>query len=250
TFGGPAAVVLSDLFWRTRFNADPSVIDRPLTLGDQKRTIVGVMPPSFRYPAATIDLWVPAQTPPGLMRAREARFYSVVGPLRQGIAPDQAKDNLLLIQQRLGDQFPRTDRGWGVAVSPLKEQQVGGVRRSLWLLFGAVLLVLAAACGNVACLLLAVAMRRQHEIALRVSVGANRRRVIRQLLIEGLLLSIGGAVGGLLLGSWGINLLREASIRMPRAAEIHVDLRLVMFSLTLGVLTTMLFALAPALQMT
>ena len=93
-------------------------------------------------------------------------------------------------------------------------------------------------------------MRRQHEIAVRSSLGASRHRVIRQLLIEGLLLSTGGAAGGLLLGSWGIRLLREASIRMPRATELHVDLRLVLFTLTLGVLTTMLFALAPALQKT
>lgn len=250
TFGGPAAVVLSDSFWRTRFNADPSIINRTLTLADQKRTIVGVMPPSFRYPTVTTDIWVPAQTPPGLMRAREARFYSVVGRLKDGVTPNQATDDLLGAQRRLGDQFPRTDRGWGVAVSPLKEQQVGGVRRSLWLLFGAVLLVLVAACGNVACLMLAVAMRRQHEIAVRFSLGAERRRVIRQLLVEGLLLSIGGSAGGLLLASWGIKLLREASLRMPRATELHVDVRLVAFTLTLGVLTTMLFALAPAVQAT
>lgn len=250
TFGGPAAVVLSDSFWRTRFNADPSVINRMLTLADQKRTIVGVMPPSFRYPTATTDIWVPAQTPPGLMRAREARFYSVVGRLKEAVTPSQATDDLLSVQRRLGDQFPHTDRGWRVAVSPLKEQQVGGVRRSLWLLFGAVLLVLVAACGNVACLMLAAAMRRQHEIAVRFSLGAERRRVIRQLLVEGLLLSIGGAVGGLLIALWGIKLLRETALRLPRATELHVDVRLVAFTLTLGVLTTMLFALAPAMQAT
>src|SRR5262249_34563585 len=119
-----------------------------------------------------------------------------------------------------------------------------------WLLFGAVLLVLLAACGNVACLMLAAAIRRQHEIAVRFSLGAVRPRVIRQLLIEGLFLSIGGAAGGLLLGRWGIKLLREASIRMPRATELHVDVTFLVFTLTLGVATTMLFALAPALQAT
>jgi putative ABC transport system permease protein len=250
TFGGPSAVVLSDSFWRTRFNADPSVLNRTLTLADQKRTVVGIMPPSFLYPTTTTDIWVPAQLPPALVRTREARFYSVVGRLREGVTTEQAKDDLLGMQRRLGDQFPRTDRGWDAAVSPLKEQQVAGVRRSLWIVFGAVLLVLLAACGNVACLMLAAALRRQHEIAVRFSLGADRRRLLRQLIVEGLLLSLGGSIGGLLLGSWGITLLRETSIRMPRAAELHVDGRLVAFTLAIGVLTTMLFALAPALQAT
>jgi putative ABC transport system permease protein len=249
-FGGPAAVVVSDSFWRTRFNGDPSIIGRSLTLSGQQRTIVGVMPASFRYPTATTELWVPAQAPPGLLRNRQARFYAVVGRLKPGVMPEQAREDLNAIQRRLGEQFPTTDLGWGANLSPLKEVQVGGVRRSLWLLFGAVVLVLVAACGNVACLLLGAASRREQEIAIRLSLGAGRSRVVRQLLLEGLLLSLAGSVAGFLIAGWGISALRAAATRLPRVAELHVDIRLMGFTLALGVLTTVFFALAPALQAT
>jgi putative ABC transport system permease protein len=249
-FGGLAAVVISDSFWRARFNADPSAVGRSLVLGDLSRTIVGVMPPSFRYPSAATEAWIPAQMSAGLLRAREARFYTALGRLKPGVTPDQAQSELSAVQQRLGEAFPQTDQGWTARLVPLKEEQVGGVRRSLWLLFGAVFLVLLAACGNVACLLLADASRREHEIAVRFALGATRRTIISHLLREGLLLAISGSLGALVLARWAIEGLRAAALRMPRVAELHVDVRLIAFTLTLGVLTTVLFALAPALQAT
>ena len=249
-FGGPAVVVISDSFWRGRFNADQSVIGRSLILGGVQRTIVGVMPPSFRFPTAKTEIWIPAQMSAELLTLRQARFYSGVGRLKPGVTPEQARQEIGLIQTRLGEQFPRTDKGWSASIEPLKEQQVGGVRRSLWLLFGAVLLVLLGACGNVACLLLADAARRECELAVRFAVGAARLTIVRQLLLEGLVLALTGSIAGLLMARWGIDILRTAATRLPRAAELHMDVRLIGFTLALGVTTTVLFALAPALQAT
>ena len=189
-FGGPGSVVLSDAFWRRRFNADPSIVGRSLMLSGTSRTIVGVMPPAFRDPTATTDVWIPSQTTPFMFGLRQARFYTAFGRLKAGLTPESAREELNAIQTGLGRQFPDTDAGWAALVSPLKELQVGGVRRSLWLLFGAALFVLLAACGNIACLLLAEAARREHEVAVRFALGATRGTIVRQLLRESLLLSI------------------------------------------------------------
>jgi putative ABC transport system permease protein len=249
-FGGPPAVVLSDAFWRKRFNADPGVVGQALVLSGASRTIVGVMPRSFQYPTATTEVWIPAQMSGGILRARQARFYTAVGRLNAGVTLEQAQADLTSVQRRLGEQFPETDKGWGASLVPLKEEQIGGVRRSLWFLFGAVALVLLAACGNVACLMLAEASRREHEIAVRLALGAPRAIVIRQLLIEGLVLALAGATLGLIAARWGTELLRQTASQLPRMQDVHVDARLVLFTLTLGVMTTMVFALAPALHAT
>jgi predicted permease len=249
-FGGPQVAIVSDSFWRRRLDADPSAIGRPLVLGGASHTVIGVMPASFRYPTGTTEIWVPTQAFAGLLQARRARFYTAVGRLKPGITIDQGRQDLDAVQARLGEQFPDTDKGWGASLVPLKEQQVAGVRRSLWFLLGAVALVLLAACGNVACLLLADAARRDHEVAIRFALGADRRRVIAQLLREGLLLACAGTALGLIVANWGVTALRTAATTLPSAATLHVDVRLVLFTLVTGVTTTLLFALTPAVQAT
>jgi putative ABC transport system permease protein len=246
--GGAPVLVISDAFWRRHFNGDAAVVGQRLILSGATRTIVGIMPPSFRYPTAATEIWIPAQAPTFLLRARQARFYAAVGRLKPGVSVEQAEADLTTIQTRLGEQYPETDQGWGASLTPLKEEQVGGVRRSIWLLFGAVALVLVAACGNVACLLLSDASRRQHEMAVRLAIGASRGSVVRQLLAEGLVLASAGASLGLLAAGWGTNLLRQRAAGIPRLDEIHADWRLLLFTATLGALTTLVFALAPALQ--
>ena len=154
------AVVLSDAFWRKWFTCDPrrsaarsSWRDRP----HDRRRYATVVP----LPSETTEMWIPAQMTGGLLRERRARFFTAVGRLLPGVTLEQAQADLTTVQRRLGEQYPATDKGWGASLAPLKDQQVGGVRRSLWLLFGAVALVLLAACGNVACLMLSEAARRE-----------------------------------------------------------------------------------------
>jgi putative ABC transport system permease protein len=249
-FGGPAVVVISDAFWRNRFNGEASVVGRSLMLGGVSRTIVGVMPPWFRYPVTSTEVWMPAQLPERLLGMRQARFYTAVGRLRADVALEQARDDLNAIQNRLGKQYPETDDGWSANLVPLKEEQVSGVRRSLWLLFGAVLLVLVAACGNIACLLLAQATRREQEVAVRLAMGATRPVLVRQMLREGVILALGGSIGGLVLARWTIQALRSGAGNLPRVEDLQIDSRLVVFALVLVVVTTVLFATLPALQAT
>jgi putative ABC transport system permease protein len=255
-FGGPQVVVLSDAFWRQRYGTGVDPVGRSLMLGGVSRTIVGVMPPSFRYPTATTEVWMPAQYSPGLLQAREARFLFAVGRLKPGVTLERGRDDLSAVQSRLGLQFPRTDAGWSAAVVPLKEEQIGGVRRSLWLLLAAVTLVLVAACVNIACLLVAEASRREREIAVSLALGASRARIVSQLLVEGTLLATLGALASLLFSRWTIGLLRTGrfgavgGVTLARLREVALDRRLLLFTIVAGVSTTVLFALAPALQAT
>ena len=247
-FGGPPSIVVSDAFWRARLDADTAAVGRSLVLNNVSRTIVGVMPASFRYPASTTEIWVPAQMSGALLRERRARFYTAIGRLKPGITIEHAAADLTAVQAHLAGQYPDTDRGWGAALVALKDEQTAGVGRSIWLLFAAVALLLLAACGNVACLLLADAARRHHEIAVRLALGASRATVVRQLTAEGMMLALTGSALGLIGARWGIVVLRRTAVDLPFVDTVGVDARVVAFTIAVGVATTMLFALAPAIS--
>jgi putative ABC transport system permease protein len=249
-FNGPNAAVISERLWRRRFNASPSAIGATLRLGSYSYPIVGVVPDSFRFPAPDAEVWTPSGLPPGVMTNRQARFYTAVGRVREGVALKTAQAELAGVQGQLAIENPKTDANWTALAEPLKEETVGGARRSLWLLDGAVSLVLLIACANVACLLLAQAQQRRRDIAIRFSLGARRWQVVKELLRESFCLALPGALFGLALAEAGASLLRKSAAVLPRVDEIQVDWRIVGFTLTLCLLTTVLAGLFPALRAT
>jgi putative ABC transport system permease protein len=250
-FNGPNAAVITERLWRRRFAGDPAVLGKVLRIGNYSYPIVGVMPDSVHSPDRTVDLWVPAKLPPALIaNARGARWERAIGRLKEGVTPQAAQADLAAVQARLGAQYPATDANWIPIVEPLKEETIGGIRRSLWILFGAVSFVLLIACANVACLLLAQAHRREREIAVRFSLGARRAQVIRELLLEAFCLAIPGCLLGLAVSFASISLFRRAAAILPRVEEIHLDWRLVAFTLSLSLITAILFGLIPALRST
>jgi putative ABC transport system permease protein len=247
---GPAAAVISERLWARRFHRDPGAIGAVLRSGNAQFPIVGIAPDSVRFPADDVDFWTPAKNPDSVMARRDARYYIAIGRLKPGATEAAARADLAAVQGRLALTYPATDADWSAAITPLKEQTVGGVSKSLWILFGAVTLVLLIACTNVACLLLAQSTRRAREIAVRLSLGAGRARVVRELLGETLCAALPGAVLGLGVAVAGANWFRESAAGLPRAAEVALDWRIVAFTFGTTVATAILCGLFPALAAT
>jgi putative ABC transport system permease protein len=245
---GPNAVVISDRLWRRRFAADPGVLGRTLRLGRASFPIVGVMPPSFLFPDRDVDLWSPSPGDAPFAQSRSLTWYNAVGRMKPGVTFEQARADLARVQANLGRQFPATDAQLSVTLEPLQEATVGGVRRSLWLLFGSVTLLLVIACINIAALLLSRAAGRRREIAVRFSLGASRGSVAAQLLSEVLLLALAGAGLGLLLAAAAARAFRALARDLPRIDEIALDWRLVLYALGCAMAVTLVCGLVPALH--
>ncbi|HJT79966.1 MAG TPA: ABC transporter permease [Chthoniobacterales bacterium] len=259
--GGPNGftVVLGYGTWMRQFKGDPNVIGRQITLNGQLHTIVGVMPKGFSFPIEVdpVDAYVTvaadsAPGPDGSKSQNDQRgnhSYSGIGRLNSGYTVEQADAELKTIAAALQKQYPETNTRFSALVVPLRRDLVGDVAGALYVLFGAVACVLLIACANVANLLLANATVRAKEMVVRAALGASRRRVIGQLLIESLLLAVIGGVLGLLLAAWGtdvlISLIPE---NIPRVSEIRLDGTVLAFSLGVSALTGVVFGLAPALQ--
>lgn len=248
TLNGPAAVLISDRFWRRRFNADPSVIGEKLRLDGHLYPIVGVMPPSFLFPNREADLWCPIPAGISYGEARENNWFTVIGRLKPSVTVERARANLATVQAQLGRQFPKTDADLSVGVQPLKETTIAGSRRSLWLLFGSVSLLLLIASTNIMALLLSRAAQRQHEISVRFSLGASRGALVAQLLTEMFLLSLTGSVLGLSVAAGASGLFRSLAAQLPRVEEIHLDARIVLYSLACSVVVAFLCGLIPAVR--
>jgi putative ABC transport system permease protein len=248
-------VVLSYGFWQRRFGADKPVIGRPLQLDNQSATIIGVMAPSFQFPDKTAQLWMPLNADsrwPLFQQFRIADAFCALGRLKPGVSIEQARVEMSIISGRLGRQYPATDAGLGVRVTPLFEQIAGSeVRRPLWILAGAVLCVLLIACSNIAGLLVARGAARSRELAVRAALGAGRGRLVWQLAVENILLSLGGAVGGLLLAYAGLHaLLALLPASLPRSDGVAMNAPVLAFTFSLCLLTGMVFGLLPAFQIT
>lgn len=253
TPGGKHVAVLSDRFWRTELGGDPDVIGRSVKLNDEAYTVVGVLPASASlasWRAMAAELWVPMGLDDAQRVARGNHNREGVARLRSGVTPTQAQAEMDAISRRLADEFPKTDGGgWGATVIPLQDVIVGNSRTMLLMLFGAVGLVLLIACANVGNLLFTRALSRRKEIAIRSALGAERGRVFQQLLTEALLLATAGGALGLLLT---YALLGSASTllasQVPRAEELSIDVRVLLFALGASIVTGLLAGIWPAMR--
>ncbi|MEP6922541.1 MAG: ABC transporter permease [bacterium] len=251
---GRVAVLSQELF-RSRFNSDANVINQPMTLDGKTFTIVGVMPHAFQFPIQNepVELWTTAavdrEGDEPLTVQRGAHYLRVMGRLKPGVTKEQAGAEMSAIASRLEQQYPDKNLHKSTAVEPALEALVGDIRPALLILLGAVACVLLIACANVANLLLARAMTRHKEIAIRSALGASRLRVIRQLLTESVLLSLAGGGLGLVLAVWWSDLLISLGKQdIPRALQVGMDWRVLAFTLFVSLATGIVFGLVPALQ--
>jgi putative ABC transport system permease protein len=248
--GGQRVVILGHGFWQRRFGGDESIVGKQLTLNNQSYTVIGITAPDFRFGVDT-DIFV-------LLGQEEGRCFQsrgchpgiyVIGRLKTGISMEQGRADMDAIMARLGQQYPQTNSDRRIHIESLYDNTVQEVRPALFILLGAVGFVLLIACANVANLLLARSAVRQKEIAIRTALGASRWRIVRQLLTESVVLGLAGGALGLLLALWWTDALKSlVPGNIPRLTEAGIDLRVLVFTFLVSVLTGVIFGLIPALQ--
>lgn len=252
--GAPAVILISEGLWQRRYGGDPNIIGREINLGG-KTTVIGVLPAGFEYPISddTQDFWEPifsaSWMTEGTRQERANRFVSAIGRLKPGATLDQAKADLDLLSRQIEQQSPQSNTNIIFNVVSMHEDITKDYRTALFVMLGAVGLVLLIACANVANLLLARAAARQKEVAIRMALGASRKRIVSQLLTESLIISFAGGVLGLLLASWGMDLLvAYGPADVPRLRDVSLDRYVLLFTFLVSLLTAVLFGLAPSLQ--
>jgi putative ABC transport system permease protein len=260
--GAPAVAMISEELWKGRFGGAPSVIGHSVTLAGTAYTVIGVLPQNFHFPSAGNDVWLTRPSEWSVLKPESRRIspiLQVFGRLKPGVSISQAGAELLLIDQQYETAHPgmldsdkTIARLWNrppIHLVFLKNQLVSNIRSELWMLFGAVGLVLLIVCANIASLLLARATTRSREFAVRAAIGAGRERIIEQLLTESLLLSFMGGTIGIALAWIGVRMVRSmTALGLPRSGEIRIDGMVLLFAVALSLFTGILFGLAPSLS--
>jgi predicted permease len=250
--GNNAVIVLSHTTWENQFAADPDIVGRSIEFGSRTVQVLGVMPPGFAFPSEQTDVWVTPGWQPGFREQawfRRAHFARPIARLRPGVTLQEANAGLQLSVERLKNDFPDTNRVMGAGFLPVRDYLVMDVKSPLYVLLGAVALLLLLACTNVANLMLVRAGDRTRDVALRIALGAGRSRVARQMLVEGGLLAAAGGTIGLALGWIGIRALStQQRIGIDGATEMALDSRVILFTALVAVVSALVFGIAPALR--
>jgi putative ABC transport system permease protein len=247
--GAPAAVLLSYGFWQTEFGGDPAVLGKSINLDDTSHTVVGVMPPNFQFPSRETKFWKTFRFEEESYKDRNDNWIVGIGRLKPGVSVNQARTEMELIARRLQSQYPKENEKVGVTVISLRDEISKQSRLLLLALCGAAICLLVIACANLANLLLVRSLARQKELSIRVSLGANRRYILRQLLSESLILGVAGGIGAIGVAAGVLPLLSRL---VPNALPVQevppVDVRLLLLALGLTAITVIAFGVAPAIR--
>jgi putative ABC transport system permease protein len=246
--GGSGAAIISDSYAARHFGEEANALGKPLQMAGKTLDIIGVMPPGFGFPDRT-DIWYPANTIYSETESRSAHNYRVIGRLQNGVRLQQAQAEMTGIGARLEQKYPDSNKGKSVAVTQLRDEMVSNFRMTLYVMLAAVGVILLIACANLANMLLAKAVARAREIAIRTAIGATRNRIVRQLITESVLLALVAGGVGVILAFWGSRtLVALAPTDVPRLAEASIDTTVLSFAIGVSLLASLLFGLAPALQ--
>ena len=260
--GNDGVIVVSERLWKRRFNSDPQFVGKELSINGRTFTVVGLMPEAFQFPlplfnvqggtfGQKVDIWKPIAFSKTELENRGSRSYGIIGRLKPGVTLGRAQAELDTIIANWYPRFPdnyEPATKFGATLYAFHDQVVGGMRTALWVLLGAVAVVLMIACANLTTMLLARAGAREREFAIRVALGAGPGRLLRQLLTESVLLAVIGGIAGAMLAIWGLDLLRAIGTQtVPRIAEANLDLRVLLVALLVSVGTGILIGLVPAL---
>ena len=247
--GHEQVVVVSERLWRTRFAAKPDAIGQEMKVNGLAYRLIGVMPKAFDPLLAKSDLWIPAAYTPRQLSDHDNHYLSVVGRLRDGVTLEASQSELNIVAERLQQEYPIDDKDRGLRAMPLGTALLGDQKLGLRMLLAAVGFLLLIVCANIANLQLARARTRQKEIALRAALGATAKRIVAQLLIENVLLGMGGAVIGIVLAFWGVSWIAASGpAKVPRLEQANIDGGAVTFACALALFSSILFGLAPALR--